>query len=116
MYQNQFNPYQAYAPRVNNGITWVQGMEGAKAFQMIPSSNAVLLDSENDGVMYIKMTDNIGMQTLRTFNFSEVQEQPKAEYVTKDEFEKVLIDLKGAINGVKQSVQSAKSKPTQNQQ
>lgn len=81
------NPYQ---PRVNpNSITWVQGIEGAKAYQLLPNSNAILMDSESD-VFYIKSSDNIGMCTLRIFDYKEQVEQPKDQYVTKTELEKVL--------------------------
>lgn len=82
------NPYQ---PRVNNSnqITWVQGIEGAKAYQLIPNSNVVLLDSESDK-FYIKSSDNVGMCTLRTFSYTEEFEHPKEQYVTKSELEATL--------------------------
>lgn len=65
------NPYQ-YSYNQHNGIQWVQGVEGAKAFQLQPNSNAILMDSENDGIFYIKVSDNVGMCTLRTFKYTEV--------------------------------------------
>lgn len=106
MYQNnQFMPYSQ-----QNGITWVQGIEGAKAFQLMPNSNAVLMDSENDGVFYIKVCDNVGMCNLRIFNFTEVANKPKQEtnmdnYITKQEFYSALEELKH-----EQSVSKSKSK------
>ena len=48
--QNQPNGYLGYQRPQTNGITWVQGIEGAKAFQIMPNSNTILLDSENDGI------------------------------------------------------------------
>lgn len=85
------NPYQ---PRVNpNGITWVQGVEGAKAFQLLPNSNAILMDSESDK-FYIKSSDNVGMCSLRTFNFVEEIEKPKEEYITKTEFDSYMAQFK----------------------
>ena len=50
---NQFYPqynnqYQTQYPiRTNNNINWVQGIEGAKAFQLMPNSTTMMLDSEN---------------------------------------------------------------------
>lgn len=98
MYQYQ-NPYQ-FKP-MNNGIIWVNGIEGAKAYQLAPNSNAILMDSENDNIFYIKVSDNIGMSSLRTFRFDEIHDFEKSsvqtlnadDYVTREEFNKLLKDL-----------------------
>ena len=58
-------------PQTKNGIKWVQGIEGAKAYQLEPNSNVQLMDSENDGVFYIKVCDDIGMCSLRIFDYKE---------------------------------------------
>ena len=79
--------------RINNGIIWVQGIEGAKAYQLAPNSNAILLDSENDGKFYIKVSDNVGMCNLRTFSYTEVTNTPTTDmsnYVTRQELETML--------------------------
>ena len=78
-------PQSIYNPQVQNsygfntpyvsGINWAQGIEGAKAFRMKPNDMVIILDSENEGVMYIKTSDSIGMCTLRTFNYHEVTQQ-----------------------------------------
>ena len=99
--RNQFSPYFDPASGVStstNNIVWVQGIEGAKAWQLNPNSMVILLDSEAEGKMYIKVSDNIGMSSLRIFNYTE--EVPVAassvntsinngldlsNYVTKDE-------------------------------
>ena len=93
------NPY--YQPQQNNGITWVQGIEGAKAWQLSPNSNAILLDSENDGRFYIKMSDSVGMCTLRTFKYEEITNQPTqpqidlSEYVKRTELESLINSMLG---------------------
>lgn len=91
------NPYQQQQPRqFGNTINWVQGIEGAKAFQLGPNSNAMMLDSENDGIFYIKTSDNVGMCNMRTFKFEEVtniQSQSAVDltaYVRKDELQELL--------------------------
>ena len=96
---NSYNQYYKppYYPS-QNGITWVQGVEGAKAYQLPPNSNAQLLDSENDGIFYIKVSDNVGMCTLRTFKYVEVTETAggkpdMAEYVRKDELQSLIEKL-----------------------
>lgn len=101
-----FNSQMPYMPRQNNGITWVNGIEGAKAYQIMPSSNILLMDSENDGVFYIKVSDNVGMCTLRTFKYVETTNQPQADkYVTREEFENLIKQLGGLDE---QPVQSTK--------
>ena len=94
---NQPNPYA----QKNNGINWVQGIEGAKAYQLPPSSNAILLDSENDGKFYIKISDNVGMCSLRTFRYREVttptnntSDVDLSEYVKKSELQALIQSIK----------------------
>lgn len=82
-----------YGNYLQNQITWVQGIEGAKAYQLQPGTNTVLMDSENDGIFYIKSCDNIGMCNLRTFKFTEVS-NAKPEYITREEFLKALEEIK----------------------
>lgn len=101
-----------------NNIVWVQGIEGAKAFQLPANSRAQLMDSENEGVFYIKTSDDIGMCSLRSFEYTEKENSPVAsnakldlsEYVRKDELQELL---KGVI-GREQSVSAAKSKSGKN--
>lgn len=96
---NQRNPYSTTP---TNNIIWVNGIEGAKAWQLNPNSMVILLDSETDGKMYIKVSDSIGMPSLRIFNYvEEVQTLPTnnvtnnsdldlSQYVKKDELEKLI--------------------------
>lgn len=99
----------------NSGIIWVNGEEGARSWVMAPNSNAILLDAENEGRFYIKTTDNIGMCTIRTFNYKEVIDVQPAmdatlvQYATKQDVQELrdLIDsMRGGSN--EQSLQSAK--------
>lgn len=114
----QTNPYLQRQPYYqNNGINWVQGIEGAKAWQLAPNSNVVLLDSENDGRFYIKVSDNVGMCTLRTFDYSEVTEQPTqsqnidlSEYVKKSELQSLIASMLGGTKH-EQSVSTTNGKP-----
>ena len=108
---SNFAPFYTPSPAVStastNNIIWVQGIEGAKAWQLAPSSMAILLDSESDGKMYIKVSDNIGMSTLRIFNY--VEEIPTtstnvtinkndldlSSYVRKDELSALIKEIVG---------------------
>lgn len=98
-YPYQYGAYQAQQTS-QNGITWVQGVEGAKAYQLSPNSNTLLMDSENDGIFYIKVSDNVGMCSLRTFRYEEIVSNPTpqvdlSEYVKKTELETLINNMLG---------------------
>ena len=110
-------PYQSQTygnqSTTTNGIIWVQGIEGAKAYQLVPNSNVLLMDSENDGIFYIKVSDNVGMCSLRTFKYEEIISNQTAqvdlsEYVKKTELEALINSMLGGSKN-EQSVSTAKS-------
>lgn len=108
MYQNQM-----YYKQQTNNIMWVQGVEGAKAYQLSPNTNAMLMDSENDGIFYIKTSDNIGMCNLRVFKYEEIKETPStqadtSQFVTRAELNELLEKMKGVED--EQSISTTKSK------
>lgn len=105
MFQNQMYPNRNMSvPYLqNNGITWVQGIEGAKAWQLAPNSNILLMDSENDGKFYIKVSDSIGMCNLRVFEYKEITAEPTAtpdlsEYVKKSELQELINSMVGGTS------------------
>jgi hypothetical protein len=116
---NSYYPNPYLSQRYNtpsNGIVWVQGIEGAKAYQLPNNSNAILLDSESDK-FYIKTSDNIGMCNLRTFQFTEITSTQPApatthteidmsQYVTKTELNNILgnLNTKGGKSNGKQLI------------
>ena len=118
-YPSYFNPSSAGGTATNN-IVWVQGIEGAKAWQLSPNSMIILLDSEIEGKMYIKVSDNIGMSSLRIFNYTEEiptsannnvtinNDLDLSKYVTKDE----LTTLIKEILENEQSVSTVATTPT----
>ena len=100
LYNQQNNRWQMPNYNVSNTINWVQGIEGAKAWQLTPNSNVLLMDSENDGMFYIKISDNVGMCTLRRFKYEEITEEPTkqadlSEYVKKSELQELLTQMLG---------------------
>lgn len=90
----------SYYSQQNNGIVWVQGESGAKAYPVPPGNTVLLMDSESS-IFYIKSTDSSGIpQPLRTFEYTErtqtVIEEKEKDYVTREEFDdlkKLLDDL-----------------------
>ena len=73
--QNPNNYYQNFQPQTSNfnqqtNITFVNGIEGAKAFQMSPNSSALLMDSDNSK-FYVKSTDSLGVAKISSYSFTE---------------------------------------------
>ena len=105
---------QAQNQQSNNGIIWVQGEEGAKAYMVAPGNSVLLMDSENSA-FYIKSSDNSGMpMPLRIFDYVErnAKQQmqnikPNVEYVTRQEFDALsarINDIMANINNNGESV------------
>lgn len=85
-----------------NAINWVQGEAGAKAVPVAPGQKALLMDSETN-VFYVKSSDVSGMPLpLRIFEYKEVSKVatdediagPQNTYVTHEELEKALAELR----------------------
>lgn len=74
--QTGFNPYQPVPPQQpqsfqqNTNITFVNGIEGAKAYQVSPNSSVLLMDSDNSK-FYVKSTDGLGVAKLTSYCFLE---------------------------------------------
>ena len=66
--------FRSYGQQSQNNLLRVTGPESAKAYSLPPNSNVVLFDADNP-VFYIKSTDDSGFTTLRTFEFTEVNNQ-----------------------------------------
>lgn len=126
MGKNQFsNPYYNTNPistqsTIANNIIWVQGIEGAKAWQLSPNSMVILLDSEIEGKMYIKVSDNIGMCSLRIFDY--VEELPStnvtnnndldlSQYVKKDELASLIKEVIGSEQSISGTATADTEKP-----
>lgn len=100
--QPMMQPQQQAQP--DNGMIWVQGEAGAKAYMVAPGNSVVLWDSE-DHVIYIKSADAAGMPGMRVFEYVERTAAPRNvsvgnanQYVTRAEFE----DFAARINQMMQ--------------
>ena len=107
----QAYPQQNFQPQnnQNSGVTWVQGIEGAKAHPVAAGQAVLLMDSDSN-CLYLKSADQTGMPTLRIFDYKErTNTPPEAKnddlsafatkedlsiYATKDELKKAISDLK----------------------
>ena len=96
MYQaNPFNPYQinpAYANQVTqnlhamnqNQIIKVNGRGGAEAYQMMPNSQALLLD-ETQPLLWLKQTDGAGYPSLTAYDIKPHEEAPVPDMKSLEE-------------------------------
>lgn len=96
-------PYQPYSPSYASRLqqmeqqmgqssvpqmTWVNGIEGAKAYILPPNSTIMLMDSDAPK-FYIKKTDNNGQPfDLKAYRFEEdIQPMPQNNYVAPEAVE-----------------------------
>ena len=118
MGQNQFynpqmmNPTPVQPQEQTQNLIRVNGIDGARAYQMCANSTVALFDS-NEDVMYVKSTDGAGFPSIRTFEFTEKVnaevKSPDVEYISREEFEEFKKEL---MNNGKQSIQRSKSNIT----
>lgn len=92
------NPYQI--PNTIGDIVWVTSKEEIKNIQVAPNKQKVFFLRDADkAIFYVLSSNEIGMTTLATYNFSEVIEtKPEDKFVTKEEFKKLLDALGGTKN------------------
>lgn len=115
-YNNYFPAgYQPYYPTQNNayptqmnvgptqptqnGIIWVSGEAGAKAYLVAPNTSVALWDSEAN-VIYIKSADASGMPsmkivdyTMRDTNARRAEMSSQSDFVTKDDLLPIRKDI-----------------------
>ena len=96
-YPYQSAPFLQQLQQPQQGIQYVNGKQGAESYQMAANSSVVLMDS-NLPKFYMKQTDASGIATIRSYDFTESEEDRPVEYVTKKEFESFKEKLKGAKN------------------
>ena len=112
-FPTNYSPYQQAAmqqyqamqqPQQNGGLTWVQGIEGAKSHFVSPGQSVLLMDSESNS-FFIKSDDVSGMPLpLRIFDYKErtIQQAPQqptaavidtSSYITREEFEQRIAQI-----------------------
>ena len=111
-YNPQMNNQQIFPQEQTQNLIRVNGIEGAKTYQMSANSTVALFDS-NEDIMYIKTTDGAGFPSIRTFSFVEVKEENRpaqqVDYISRKEFEEFKKEL---MNNGKQSISRSKSNLT----
>ena len=111
-YNPQMNNQQIFPQEQPQNLIRVNGIDGAKAYQMNANSTVALFDS-NEDILYIKNTDGAGFPSIRMFRFEEVNEitnnGEKQDYISRKEFEEFKKEL---MKNGKQSISRSKSNLT----
>lgn len=105
-----------------NNFTYVNGIEGAKAFTLPPNATCLLMDNDNP-TFYIKTSDYSGRSNMKIYDFTERSEGAKQEtsvpqtsvdlsgIATKDD----ILGLYAAFEDLKSSIVATDTKKTNNQ-
>lgn len=125
---NYFNPYgfppykqpdynhpNYYGSNFNqpklNYYAFVNGIEGAKSFQVAPNQTMMLMDSDSP-VVYMKTANSLGQATLRYFKLVEVNENeiksPISSEFSLESLKKEVEELKAKYNEIVSKFESPK--------
>ena len=76
-YGNYYQPQQYQQPQVPQQaiipMTYVNGLEAAKAYWMATNSIAYLRDNNDDTILYEKKTDSLGKFQIKGYKLTELQ-------------------------------------------
>ena len=92
----QTNLYTQKTIDTNNNVLWVDGEVGAKAYPLYGfNSGVILMDREEEDVVYIKTTDSQGRPTTQRYKLIPEQKQEEQQikledYVRKDELQDLI--------------------------
>lgn len=88
-----------YIPYQTRGdeLKVVNGRESAEQYMMMPNSRCILMDATQDR-FYLKTSDAAGISTIKTYDFTEVQDTPVNSYITREEVEELIKNELNSIN------------------
>lgn len=99
MYQTQ-PQVQQVQQQIVIPLTYVNGLEGAKAYFMGTNQVAYLRDNNDDSILYEKKTDNVGKYQMKAYKLTELKtSENKQSFVldTQNDSMKVLESKLDAI-------------------
>ena len=62
-------------------LTYVNGLEGAKAYFMGTNQVAYLRDNNDDSILYEKKTDNVGKYQMKAYKLTELKTENNSTFV-----------------------------------
>ena len=123
MYFNNYT-YPNYTQYSNNNtnLIFVNGLEGARGYRIRPQQTMLLIDSTQSRI-YLKSTDNLGIETMKTYSIAEVENKEETDVDDRlnkieDNLNKIMEKIEGkkgeevneSNNAVNESKQSRQSK------
>lgn len=82
-------PYY-YSQAPSDELKMVNGRKSAEQYSTLPNSRVLLMDSNCDR-FYIKETDAAGVTSIKTYEFTEIDDTPQQpNYVTMEQLKEVL--------------------------
>ena len=96
--QNAYQPQQQTTQYIP--LTFVSGIEGAKAFIVAPNQTVYLRDSDSE-TLFVKTADMQGRYTLKVYNLipiEEAQKNLKTNYVTLESLNALKQDFEEKMN------------------
>lgn len=93
-----------------NTYAFVNGLEGAKAYQVQPNQTMLLMDSDNP-IAYMKTANAMGQSTLRYFKLIEINEtELKTPQQKTSEIDPSLFASKKELQELAKKIDDLKSK------
>lgn len=103
-YNNGYNQFQQQQPQQTTylPLTFVNGIEGAKAFIVGANQTVYLKDSDSD-MLYEKRADGQGRYSIKAYKLQEVEfgkSKVETSYVTIEMFNRTIEELKAQLGGL----------------
>ena len=101
MYYNNYT-YPNYNQYNNDtNLIFVNGLEGARGYRIRPQQTILLVDSTQSRI-YLKSTDNLGIETMKTYSITEVENKETTDVETRlDKIEDNLTKIMETISNNK---------------
>lgn len=101
MYYNNY-AYQNYSQYNNDtNLIFVNGLEGARGYRIRPQQTVLLVDSTQSRI-YLKSTDNLGIETMKTYSIAEVENKEETDVETR------LDNIETNINKIMETIANNK--------
>ena len=102
MYYNNYT-YPNYNQYNNNdtNLIFVNGLDGARGYRIRPQQTILLVDSTQSRI-YLKSTDNLGIETMKTYSITEVENKETIDVETR------LDNIETNINKIMETIANNK--------
>lgn len=101
-YDNNFNGYNYYPNNnfqrpIPNQYVFVNGVDGAKAYQ-VPAGQSIMLMDNDSTLVFMKTANQLGQTSIRYFKLGEITEDEakginNINYVSRSEFDEIKTKL-----------------------